>query len=162
MRRMNTRLAFARTLYVIVGTVALLAAIAPFGVSATNGCTMVFDQGPMFTPTDPTCTSFINPAATASGLVIGGLALAAAFWFGSSHRTQRLVSRVGMVVGAVMTLTPALLLLSNYDFSRVSLDLADYLVMLAPLVPGVLAALTLWRAGTNTKATDKQRAVVKS
>jgi hypothetical protein len=67
-----------------------------------------------------------------------------------------------MVVGAVTTLTPALLLLSNYDFSRVSLDLADYLVMLAPLVPGVLAALTLWRAGTNTKATDKQRAVVKS
>jgi hypothetical protein len=139
-----------------VATVALLAAIAPFGVSATNGCTIVFEQGPMLSP-GPTCTSFINPAATAFGLVIGGLALAAFFWFGSSHRTRRWVSRVGIIVGALTTLTPTLVPLSLYDFRESALDLADYLVVIAPLVPGVLAAVTLWRADTTTTPTDNQR-----
>ena len=146
MAPMNTQLALARTVFVVIGAVALLAGIGPVIASLTSGCQIAFDQSSMrIDMTAATCITYVNPLGAAAGAMIGALALSAAFWFNTSGRVRRLIGQVGIAVGALATLTPAALLVAIFDFSEVAPTVIDYLIGIIPMVVGALAAVTLWR-----------------
>ncbi|HET8776439.1 MAG TPA: hypothetical protein VFN76_02155 [Candidatus Limnocylindria bacterium] len=144
---MNTQLTLARTVYVVIGVVALLAGIGPVVASLTSGCQIAFDQSSLRIDMNAaTCITYLNPLGAIAGAVIGALVLSAAFWFDSTGRVRRLLGQIGIAIGALATLTPAALLLAIFDFSGMSSPgVVDYLIGIVPIVIGALAAAILWR-----------------